>query len=87
MVIPFQTDPSDSCNIRYLPPTPSSSTQIYPAVNNGVYRCGFATTQDAYDAVSRELHAALERINDILGTNRFLTGDRCELGGVGGMEG
>lgn len=49
---------------------------IYPAVNNGVYRCGFATTQAAYDAASSQLHAALEKIDGILAGSRFLIGDR-----------
>jgi putative glutathione S-transferase len=54
--------------------------QIYPSVNNGVYRCGFATTQPAYDAASSELHAALARVDDILSRSRFLTGERCAGG-------
>ncbi|HSC14176.1 MAG TPA: glutathione S-transferase C-terminal domain-containing protein, partial [Gammaproteobacteria bacterium] len=49
---------------------------IYPNVNNGVYRAGFATTQDAYEEAAKALFAALERIEGRLSTRRFLTGDR-----------
>ena len=49
---------------------------IYPNVNNGVYRAGFATTQEAYEEAAKALFAALERIEGRLATRRFLTGDR-----------
>ena len=49
---------------------------IYPTINNGVYRCGFAKTQAAYSAAFTELFEAMERIEDILSKQRFLTGDR-----------
>lgn len=48
---------------------------IYPEVNNGVYRAGFATTQEAYEAGVTELFAALDRLEAILETNRYLTGE------------
>jgi len=35
---------------------------IYPTVNNGVYRCGFATKQTAYEKAHRELFASLDRL-------------------------
>ncbi|GHA63894.1 glutathione S-transferase family protein [Photobacterium aphoticum] len=49
---------------------------IYPAINNGVYRCGFATTQAAYEEAYESLFAALDRVNAHLATHRFLTGDQ-----------
>ena len=49
--------------------------RIYDTVNNGVYKAGFATTQDAYDAAVKPLFASLDWIEDILGGNRFLMGD------------
>ncbi|GAA4932054.1 glutathione S-transferase family protein [Streptomonospora halophila] len=49
--------------------------RIYPAVNNGVYRCGFAPDQQAYDAAVGELFEALDELEDRLATRRFLTGD------------
>ncbi|QBI54619.1 glutathione S-transferase family protein [Streptomonospora litoralis] len=50
--------------------------RIYTAVNNGVYRCGFAPTQQAYDSAVAELFAALDELEERLATRRFLTGDR-----------
>ncbi len=49
---------------------------IYPTINNGVYRCGFAKTQAAYSAAFGELFEAMERVEGILSGQRFLTGDR-----------
>ncbi len=47
---------------------------IYPNVNNGVYRCGFATTQDAYEEAFDSLFTALDKIDAHLATHRYLTG-------------
>jgi glutathionyl-hydroquinone reductase len=47
---------------------------IYPAVNNGVYRAGFATTQDAYNSAYLELFTELDRLEARLATRRYLTG-------------
>jgi putative glutathione S-transferase len=49
---------------------------IYPNVNNGVYRAGFATTQEAYEEAATGLFAALERLEGRLATRRYLTGAR-----------
>lgn len=49
---------------------------VYPQINNGVYRCGFATSQEAYDKAFDELFAALDRCEGILGRQRYLAGDR-----------
>jgi putative glutathione S-transferase len=50
---------------------------IYPRINNGVYRCGFATTQDAYEEAYRELFEALDTIDGRLETSRYLLGPRA----------
>lgn len=50
--------------------------RVYDSVNNGVYRCGFATTQAAYEQAFVELFEALDWIDDLLGDRRYLTGDR-----------
>ena len=47
---------------------------IYPAVNNGVYRAGFATTQQAYEEAFGELFSALDRLETRLSRQRYLTG-------------
>lgn len=49
--------------------------RIYPAVNNGVYRAGFATSQQAYEEAFDELFAELDRLEQLLGANRYLTGN------------
>ncbi|MFC5386115.1 glutathione S-transferase family protein [Aquamicrobium segne] len=48
--------------------------EIYPAVNNGVYRAGFATTQEAYEEAYNEVFAMLDRLEERLSKQRFLTG-------------
>lgn len=48
---------------------------VYPTINNGVYRCGFATTQEAYNKAIQELTASFDRIDAILQKNKFITGD------------
>lgn len=50
--------------------------ELYGPVNNGVYRAGFATTQQAYDEAVTELFAALDGYERILTTRRFLLGPR-----------
>ena len=49
---------------------------IYPEINNGVYRCGFARKQAAYSRAVRTLFAALGRAEAILAESRYLCGDR-----------
>ena len=49
---------------------------IYPTINNGVYRAGFATTQHAYEEAYQELFAALDKIEQRLATQRYLCGER-----------
>ncbi len=52
------------------------NTLVYENVNNGVYRAGFATTQEAYDRAYYCLFAALDELEQRLSTNRYLVGDR-----------
>jgi glutathionyl-hydroquinone reductase len=49
---------------------------IYPTINNGVYRSGFATSQSAYEAAYHDLFAALDEVEEHLSTRRYLTGDQ-----------
>ena len=51
------------------------NTRIYAEVNNGVYRAGFARTQEAYDAAVLRLFAALDEIEAHLGHHRWLCGN------------
>ncbi|MCZ4258344.1 glutathione S-transferase family protein [Sulfitobacter sp. G21635-S1] len=52
------------------------NARIYDTFNNGVYRSGFATTQEAYEEAVYPLFDTLDWLEDILSTNRYLTGDR-----------
>lgn len=49
---------------------------VYPRLNNGVYRCGFATSQEAYDEAFEELFEALDTLDDRLSRQRYLVGDQ-----------
>ncbi|WP_320824245.1 glutathione S-transferase family protein [Reinekea sp.] len=48
---------------------------IYPSVNNGVYRAGFATTQEAYSEAVADVFNALDTLEGRLSSRRYLTGD------------
>lgn len=48
---------------------------IYADVNNGVYRCGFAKSQQAYEQAYNVLFNRLAELEEHLATNRFLLGD------------
>ena len=50
------------------------NARIYGAVNNGVYKAGFATTQAAYDDAVVPLFAVLDELDERLSVRRFLTG-------------
>jgi glutathionyl-hydroquinone reductase len=56
--------------------------KIYAAVNNGVYRCGFAQTQAAYDAASTELFAMLDELDRALSSSRYLCSQQITLADV-----
>jgi len=49
--------------------------RVYTEVNNGVYRCGFAGSQEAYDEAYDRLFAALDWLEDRLADRRFLMGE------------
>jgi len=49
---------------------------VYDNVNNGVYRCGFAATQEAYDTAFDALFRTLGEIEALLGSRRYVAGDR-----------
>lgn len=49
---------------------------VYPNVNNGVYRAGFATTQEAYEEAVADVFSTLDRLEDRLSRQRYLAGNR-----------
>ena len=49
--------------------------RVYADVNNGVYRCGFASTQSAYDDAYRRLFTALDWLAERLTDRRYLLGE------------
>jgi putative glutathione S-transferase len=49
--------------------------RIYDDINNGVYKAGFATTQDAYEGAFTKLFDALDWVEGLLGETAYLTGD------------
>ena len=51
------------------------SDPVYREVNNGVYRCGFATSQQAYDEAYAALFARLDWLEERLTPRRYLVGD------------
>ena len=63
-------------------PVDTWNQKTYQAVNNGVYRCGFAQTQVAYDEACNELFSALDEIDTALATRRYLCGDRLTLADI-----
>ena len=48
---------------------------VYPGINNGVYRCGFAQSQAAYDEAVTQLYGALDRLEAILQKQRYVVGN------------
>ena len=49
---------------------------VYKNINNGVYRAGFATTQNAYEEAYNNLFMTLDKLEDRLGERRYLTGEK-----------
>jgi putative glutathione S-transferase len=49
--------------------------RVYTEINNGVYRCGFAGSQQAYDKAYQRLFAALDWVSERLSGQRYLVGD------------
>src|SRR5207248_8200947 len=52
------------------------NARIYDTVNNGVYKAGFATTQQAYEEAVRPLFETLDWLEQRLAARRFLCGER-----------
>jgi len=57
-------------------PIETINARIYDTLNNGVYKCGFATSQEAYDAAVGPLFDTLDWLEDLLSQHRYLLGDK-----------
>ncbi|HSD38133.1 MAG TPA: glutathione S-transferase family protein [Rhodocyclaceae bacterium] len=49
---------------------------VYDNINNGVYRCGFATSQEAYERAVQKLFSALDWVEELLGRQPYLVGEQ-----------
>ena len=65
---------------RSRPRSTRSTSASTRRVNNGVYRCGFARTQAAYEAALRPLFETLDWLEELLGERRYLLGDAADRG-------
>ena len=68
-------------NVDMYPPTlraeiDSINDMVYDNINNGVYRTGFAATQQAYEKAFDQLFAALDELEQRLSRQRYLVGER-----------
>lgn len=67
----------DLCPEDLLPRIDALNARIYPRLNNGVYRAGFATTQAAYDEAFAEVFAELDALEaELAAGGPFLLGER-----------
>lgn len=59
-----------------LPEIDAMNEKVYDAVNNGVYKTGFATKQKVYEKEVTKLFEVLDELEDVLADNRYLLGDK-----------
>ena len=52
------------------------NARVYETINNGVYRAGFATTQEAYETAFSKLFDSLDWVEDMLSKQRYLVGEQ-----------
>jgi putative glutathione S-transferase len=65
----------DYCPADMQPQIDQINDLVYNSINNGVYKCGFATSQQAYEEAYQQLFAALDQVEALLSNNRYLTGE------------
>lgn len=66
----------DYAPAELLPQIDAINDEIYDAVNNGVYKAGFATSQEVYEQEVGKLFACLDRLESKLEQQRYLLGER-----------
>lgn len=72
----FTTDKTDYYPEDLREDIDKMNDYVYQHINNGVYKCGFATTQEAYDNAYDALFEAIEFLDEHLSKNTFLVGDQ-----------
>jgi glutathionyl-hydroquinone reductase len=72
----FTAVKTDYCPAELRGEIEAINARIYENVNNGVYRAGFAATQEAYEEAFRALFAVLDELEDRLSRQRYLVGNR-----------
>jgi putative glutathione S-transferase len=73
---PVATAKTDYCPPELQGQVDATIDALYDPINNGVYRTGFAVSQEAYDEAVVQLFGALDHWDEVLGKQRFLCGDR-----------
>jgi len=76
----FDAFAGDAKGLTFYPrslqaPIDAINDWVYTKINNGVYRTGFATAQDAYARNCREVFDGLDNVEGILSHSQFLLGD------------
>lgn len=72
----FTEDTTDYYPAALQPGIDAINERIYQNINNGVYRVGFATTQQAYETAFDQLFATLDWLETLLSKQRFLMGEQ-----------
>jgi glutathionyl-hydroquinone reductase len=70
----FTPDRTDYCPAPLRAEIDDINARVYEHVNNGVYRCGFALTQEAYEEAFHALFAELDALEEQLSRQRYLVG-------------
>lgn len=71
----FAKNPTTLAPKELLPRIDETLDAIYAPINDGVYRAGFATSQEAYEEACTALFEALDHWEGVLGRQRYLCGD------------
>eukprot|EP00548_Thalassiothrix_antarctica_P013689 CAMPEP_0194179270 /NCGR_PEP_ID=MMETSP0154-20130528/12761_1 /TAXON_ID=1049557 /ORGANISM="Thalassiothrix antarctica, Strain L6-D1" /LENGTH=385 /DNA_ID=CAMNT_0038894575 /DNA_START=42 /DNA_END=1199 /DNA_ORIENTATION=- len=79
MLNSFASSSSSSDNLDLYPSElkdtiDETNEWVYTLLNNGCYRCGFATKQGAYDEASQDVRSGLEKCESILSHQKYITG-------------
>ncbi len=72
----FTDDPTDYYPEPLRTEIDALNDVIYPTVNNGVYRAGFASSQGAYEEAYAGVFATLDQLEERLAAQRYLLGDQ-----------